>query len=84
MPNGIAVPIWQRRWGTAANDPSGNALVQVMLHGASLQVKGRTQSMPSFAGVYSDADIAAVANYVIEHFGGQTGAVTSEQVKQQR
>jgi mono/diheme cytochrome c family protein len=42
--------------------------------------KGGTIFMPSFVSAYSDAELAAVANYVIEHFGGKTGQVTAEDI----
>jgi mono/diheme cytochrome c family protein len=68
----------------AVNDPSGAALVQVLLHGTSLEVAGRKEAMPGFGNAYSDTDIAAVANYVLAHFGEKTGQVTAEQVARQR
>lgn len=68
----------------AVNDPSGAALVQVLLHGTSLTVGGRTQQMPGFGGAYSDSDVAAVANFVLSHFGSKQGTVTAEQVRAQR
>ncbi|CAG9272942.1 Putative diheme cytochrome c-553 [Paraburkholderia unamae] len=68
----------------AVNDPSGAALVQVLLHGSSLTVGGRTQQMPGFGEAYSDSDIAAVANFVLSHFGSKQGTVTAEQVRAQR
>ena len=40
--------------------------------------------MPSFADAYSDAELAAVANYAIHHFGGKAGEVTAQFVHQQR
>jgi mono/diheme cytochrome c family protein len=40
--------------------------------------------MPSFAASYSDAELAAVANYVIGHFGGKTGQVTADAVRKKR
>ena len=64
----------------AVNDPTGAALVQVLLHGSSLQIGGQTQMMPGFGQAYSDADIADVANYVLAHFGGKQGTVTAAQV----
>jgi mono/diheme cytochrome c family protein len=68
----------------AVNDPSGAALVQVLLHGTSVTVGGRTQQMPGFGEAYSDSDIAAVANFVLSHFGSKTGTVTAGQVHAQR
>jgi mono/diheme cytochrome c family protein len=66
------------------SDPKGLNLIQVLLSGASLQVKGGTIFMPSFASAYSDAELAAVANYVIEHFGGKTGQATAEDIRKGR
>ena len=66
------------------NDPKGVNLIQVLLSGASLQVKGSTIFMPGFASAYSDAELAAVANYVIAHFSGKTGQVTAEDVRKGR
>jgi mono/diheme cytochrome c family protein len=37
--------------------------------------------MHSFAGAYTDPELAAVANYVAEQFGGRKGNVTAEDVK---
>ncbi|MBK5122193.1 cytochrome c [Burkholderia sp. R-69980] len=68
----------------AVNDPSGTALVQVLLHGSTFTIAERTQQMPAFGSAYSDSDIAAVANYVLNHFGSKTGTVTAEQVHEQR
>ena len=68
----------------SVSDPKGANLIQVLLSGASLQVKGGTSFMPSFASAYSDAELAAVANYVIEHFGGKTGQVTAEDIRKGR
>ena len=66
------------------SDPKGENLIQVLLSGASLQVKGGTIFMPGFASAYSDAELAAVANYVIDHFGGKAGQVTAEDVRKGR
>lgn len=68
----------------AVNDPSGAALVQVLLHGTSVTVRGRTQQMPGFGEAYSDSDIAAVANFLLDYFGSKQGTVTVEQVRDQR
>jgi len=40
--------------------------------------------MPSFGDAYSDAELAAVANYVIGHFGGKSGKVTAQAVRERR
>jgi mono/diheme cytochrome c family protein len=68
----------------AVNDPEGAALIQVLLHGTSIRIGSRDNVMPSFGAVYSDADIAALSNYVLAHFGSKQGTVTPQQVAQQR
>ncbi len=68
----------------AVNDPEGVNLVQVMLTGADLKTTKGRGYMPSFRDAYSDAELAAVANYVIGHFGGKTGQVTAKAVRERR
>lgn len=65
----------------AANDPQGMAIVQVILKGSRLNVHGQAVAMPPFAAVYSDADVAALANYVLAHFGQKQGTVNADQVR---
>jgi mono/diheme cytochrome c family protein len=65
-------------------DPAGANVTQIMLNGAKYRIKGQNVYMPPFGQIYSDAELAAVANYVIEHFGGKTGRVTPENVAKQR
>ncbi len=36
--------------------------------------------MPSFGPAYTDADVAALSNYVLAHFGGKAPTVTPEKV----
>ena len=46
-------------------------LLQVVLHGARLAQPGEGISfMPAFGQAYSDAEIAAVSNYVLGHSEG--------------
>ncbi|HJT52138.1 MAG TPA: c-type cytochrome, partial [Nitrosospira sp.] len=68
----------------SVNDPSGAALIQVILKGASIRVGSQTELMPAFGSAYSDADVAALANYVIGHFADKRGEVTAEQVSSRR
>jgi len=70
--------------GQTVNDPMGTNLVQVLLSGADLRAVHPTTFMPSFGKAYSDAELAAVSNYVIDHFGGKSGHVTAEGVRQSR
>jgi mono/diheme cytochrome c family protein len=63
----------------AVNDPSGANVVQMILGGA-----GRPGTphpyMPSFGRSYSDAEIAAVTNYVTARFGSAPSRITPADV----
>jgi mono/diheme cytochrome c family protein len=59
-------------------------VTQIILNGAKYRIKGQTIFMPPFGPAYSDAELAAVANYVIAHFGGTAGRVTPEDVAKRR
>jgi mono/diheme cytochrome c family protein len=40
--------------------------------------------MPAFGGIYSDAEIAAVANYVTLRFGNERAAISDKDVAELR
>jgi mono/diheme cytochrome c family protein len=40
--------------------------------------------MPAFGSAYSDADIAAVSNYVTARFGAKGSAITADDVRKLR
>jgi mono/diheme cytochrome c family protein len=66
------------------NDPSGVNLVRAVLEGIKIGSPRGDNLMPSFAAAYSDAEIAAVSNYVIGHFGGKRGSVSPADVRAAR
>ena len=66
------------------SDPDGTNIVQVLLDGADLRSVHPGVVMPSFGKGFSDAELAAVSNYVIARFGGQTGRVTPEKLREDR
>src|ERR1700722_10286421 len=68
----------------AVSDPQGANLIRVILQGASAPDHAAATAMPSFGAAYTDAEIAAVANYVITHFGGKQGQVTAKDVADAR
>ena len=75
------------RWPAAGRwvgDPDGANVTRIMLNGAKYPFKDQNVYMPPFGSAYSDAELAAVANYVIGHFGGKTGRVTPEDVAKRR
>jgi mono/diheme cytochrome c family protein len=59
-------------------------VTQIMLNGAKYRIKDQDVYMPPFGAAYSDAELAAVANYVIAHFGGKTGHVGPQDVAKRR
>jgi mono/diheme cytochrome c family protein len=68
----------------AVNDPAGANVIAVILEGSRAEKPTPATTMPAFAAAYSDAEIAAVANYVIAHFGGKDAQVTPKDVARQR
>mgnify|MGYP001471836001 CR=1 FL=1 len=69
---------------TAVNDPQGRSVVQAILKGTSISIGERHEMMPAFGSAYSDEEVAAVANFVVGHFGDKQGKVTAKQVAEQR
>ncbi len=67
-----------------AADPAGTNLMQVVLHGGTLATNGGAFAMPGFAGGYTDAELASVANYTIAQFGQHAGRVTASSVAKLR
>ncbi len=70
--------------GHALSDPTASNVVRVVLQGSSDHEAAPGKTMPSFAKIYSDEDVAALANFVVEHFSGRTGTVTAKQVSAAR
>jgi mono/diheme cytochrome c family protein len=63
----------------AVNDPTAVNVVQTVLSGSPAG-SSSTTGMPAFGADYSDAEIAAVANYVTARFGAKASAVTARTV----
>ena len=68
----------------AVNDPSATNVVQAILGGASPDSAHGNVYMPAFGSAYSDAEVAAVANYVTARFGAQASRVTAANVAELR
>jgi mono/diheme cytochrome c family protein len=68
----------------SVNDTAGTNVVDTILHGTRIATASGEVFMPSFGHGYDDNDIAAVANYVVEHFGGKTGTVKPGDVAKAR
>lgn len=77
---GALVKEAQLTGGRAVNDVSAVNVAQMVLNGSGRASAGHPL-MPSFATAYSDAEVAAVANYVTARFGASASRVTPAQIK---
>jgi len=68
----------------STGDVTGTNLVQILAHGSQMQTNEGQVFMHSFTGGYTDAELAAIANYTIGQFGGREGQVTPQQIKAAR
>jgi mono/diheme cytochrome c family protein len=67
-----------------ANDPQGTNLVQVVLNGGRIATNDGVLAMPAFGEGYTDTELAAVANYTVEHFGQRAGHASAATVAKAR
>ncbi len=65
---------------------AGNAdnLTLVILHGVERQTKDANVMMPGFGNELNDEQVAAIANYVTQHFGNPRATVTAADVAKLR
>jgi mono/diheme cytochrome c family protein len=68
----------------AVNDPTAINVVQIVLRGAAHRAAEDGADMPSFDGVFSDADIAALANYVTARFGVRSAQLSASDIAKLR
>ena len=68
----------------AVNDPSAIDVVQIVISGTERHVPEGAISMPAFGSSHSDAEIAAVANYVTARFGSKASRLTAQDVAELR
>jgi mono/diheme cytochrome c family protein len=68
----------------AVNDPKGTNVAQVILTGTKHSTRSGLLEMPSFGAAYSDADIAAVANYVTTRFGSSASNLNAAEIAKMR
>jgi mono/diheme cytochrome c family protein len=67
----------------AVNDPGATNVAQIVISGTNRHTEGAI-SMPAFGNAYSDAEIAAVANYVTARFGSKGSSLTAHDVAELR
>lgn len=65
-------------------DPKGTNLLQVLTQGTEIKTSQGLMFMHSFAGGYTDEELAALANYTCAQFGQQECHITAEQVRKAR
>lgn len=80
---GAIIPAAQLTGVRAVNDPTGTNIVLMVLHGAGAPAGGHV-FMPAFASSYTNAEIAAVANYVSARFGAAPSQLTAQDVAKLR
>lgn len=68
----------------ALADPTGLNVVQTILRGGEVHTPLGPAFMPSFGANYSDAEIAAIANHVIDQLGSTRGKVKPRDVARAR
>jgi mono/diheme cytochrome c family protein len=68
----------------AVNDPGATNVAQIVISGTKRRTPKDAVSMPAFGNAYSDAEIAAVANYVTSRFGSKGAQLTAQDVAELR
>jgi mono/diheme cytochrome c family protein len=68
----------------SVNDPSANNVAQVIIGGGHRHLAIDANNMPAFGATYSDAEIAAVANYVTARYGVKGSDLTAAHVAKLR
>ncbi len=64
----------------AVNDPTATNVAQIVISGTRRNEPQGVVSMPAFGSIYSDTEIAAVANYVTARFGSEKSKVSESDV----
>jgi mono/diheme cytochrome c family protein len=77
---GSLTPLATLTGSRAVNDPTATNVAQVVISGANRRTQQGFGVMPAFGHAYSDAEIAAVANYVTARFGAKPSSVTPKEV----
>lgn len=68
----------------AVNDPSGVNAAQIVIAGSGSSSAEASMSMPAFGASYSDAELAAVVNYVTRRFGATPSNLDARAVAELR
>jgi mono/diheme cytochrome c family protein len=68
----------------AVNDPGATNVAQIVISGTRRYTPQGALSMPAFGNSHSDAEIAAVSNYVTARFGSKGSQITAQDVAELR
>jgi mono/diheme cytochrome c family protein len=68
----------------AVNDPQALNLTQVVLEGIQFNSSDAAVNMPAFGSAYTDAELAALANYVTGRFGAKAAELKPDDVAKRR
>jgi len=68
----------------AVNEPAATNVAQIVISGTKRHAPSGVISMSAFGNVYSGAEIAAVANYLIARFGSKGSQITARDVAELR
>jgi len=68
----------------SVNDPTAINVAQVIIGGGKRHYSIDAENMPAFGSTYSDAEIAAVANYVTSLYGAKGSDLTASRVAKLR
>src|SRR5204863_153391 len=64
----------------AVSDPGATNVAQIVIFGTRRTTPQGAASLPAFGATLSDAEIAAVANYVTARFGAKPSSVTEHEI----
>jgi mono/diheme cytochrome c family protein len=81
---GRETPFASLNGARGVNDAAAGNVTQIILRGAKYRIGDTEVLMPAFGDAYSDAEVSALANYVVAHFGGKQGTVTPGEVAKRR
>ena len=79
-----ATPLATLTGSRAVNDPGATNVAQIVISGTRRHTPPGAVSMPAFGDSHSDAEIAAVANYVTARFGSKGSRITEREVSELR
>jgi len=64
----------------SVNDPAATNVAQIVISGTKRTTPNGALSMPAFGATHSDAEIAAVVNYVTARFGAKASQLTEADI----